>query len=472
MGDSKMDLKKLLTLLSVVVFLFAFLGAGSNPATNNCDEAREIARQAYIFAYPMLENFRTMTLQAVIPDAFNRFKHSKGLLGPEFREIVRPNNDTVFSAAWLDLRAEPIIIQIPAICERYYSLQFVDMYTHNFAYAGTRTTGCGARTFLITGPKSLVEVPESIDEVFTSEGNFVLCLARISINPEISGELDAIRKIQKSFLIQPLSSFLGYEAPKSVRTDTFPVFRQERAESAGFIYYLNFLLGQLEIHPSEKALIERFSLIGIGPNLPFDEADLNSEIRAAIEQGIEDAMEVILRPGELLGTTKNGWSLTKRVFGNRNQMQGKYEIRASAAYMGLYGSDLEETYYPISYADADGESYDGSRYNYLIHFESNEIPPVGPGGFWSITIYDEDQFMVPNPINRYSIGDRSRLSYNDDGSLDIYIQHDSPGPDLESNWLPAPNGPFSLSLRMYLPSPRALDPLYCPPGVIKSEYRE
>ncbi|MBN2253678.1 MAG: DUF1254 domain-containing protein, partial [Kosmotogaceae bacterium] len=365
-----------------------------------------------------------------------------------------------------------IIIQIPAICERYYSLQFVDMYTHNFAYAGTRTTGCGARTLMVAGPKSSAEVPESVDEVFTSEGNFVLCLARISINPEIPGELDAIHKIQESFLIQPLSSFCGCEAPEPVRMGAFPVFRQERAESAGFIYYLNFLLGQLEIHPSEKALIERFSLIGIGPNLPFDEADLNSEIRAAIEQGIEDAIQIILSPGELLGITKNGWSLTKRVFGNRNQMQGKYEIRASAAYVGLYGNDLEETYYPISYADADGESYDGSRNNYLIHFESNEIPPVGPGGFWSITIYDEDQFMVSNPINRYSIGDRSRLLYNDDGSLDIYIQHDSPGVDLENNWIPAPDGTFSLSLRMYLPSPRALDPLYCPPGVMKSEYGE
>ncbi|HDP78874.1 MAG TPA: DUF1254 domain-containing protein [Mesotoga infera] len=465
-----MRLKKSLMLLIFILIFAAIIDAGSTPATNNCDEAREVARQAYLFAYPMLENLRTMTLQAVIPDAFNRFNHSEGLLGPEFREVVRPNNDTVFSAAWLDLRAEPVIIDVPAICERYYSLQFVDMYTHNFAYAGTRTTGCGARTFMVVGPKSSAGVPESVDEVFTSEGNFVLCLARISINPEISGELDAIRKIQDRFLIQPLSSFFGYEAPKSVRTDIFPVFRQERAESAGFIYYLNFLLGQLEIHPSEKALIERFGLIGVGPNLPFDEEVLNPEIRAAIEQGIEDAIEVILRPGELLGTTKNGWSLTKKVFGNRNQMQGKYEIRASAAYMGLYGNDLEETYYPISYADVDGESYDGSRYNYLIHFESNEIPPVGPGGFWSITMYGEDQFMVPNQLNRYTIGDRSKLTYNDDGSLDIYIQHDSPGPDLESNWLPAPDGAFSLSLRMYLPSAKALDPLYCPPGVRKSEY--
>jgi len=467
-----MSLKKSLTLLSFILIFTAIFGAGSNPATNNCDEAREIARQAYVFAYPMLENLRTMTLQAVIPDAFNRFEHSEGLLGPEFREIVRPNNDTVFSAAWLDLRAEPVIIQIPTICERYYSLQFVDMYTHNFAYAGTRTTGCGARTFLIAGPESSAEVPASVDEVFTSEGNFVLCLVRISINPEISGELDAIHKIQESFLIQPLSFFCGYETPKPVRIDAFPVFRQERAESAGFISYLNFLLGQLKIHPSEKALIERFALIGIGANLPFDEENLDPEMQAAIEQGIEDAIEIIFRPGDMLGTTKNGWSLTNRVFGNRNQMQGKYEIRASAAYMGLYGNDLEETYYPISYIDADGESYDGSKYNYLIHFESNEIPPVGPGGFWSITIYDEDQFMVPNPMNRYSIGDRSRLSYNDDGSLDIYIQHDSPGDDLENNWLPAPDGTFSLSLRMYLPSPRALNPLYCPPGVEKGKSRD
>lgn len=466
-----MNLKPLI-LLPLVFVLFTFVSAKAETPTSNYEEAREVARQAYIFAFPMLENYRTMVLQAVIPNSFNEFEHLQGLLGPEFREIARPNNDTLFSAAWLDLRNEPVIIEIPSICERYFSVQFIDMYTHNFAYAGTRTTGCRKLTVMVNGPSSFVETSNEVDEVFTSEGNFVFCIVRISVNPEMPGDIDAVMKIQNNFKIEPFGAFYGSQTSSSNKSIAFPHFSQEKAESAGFISYLNFLLGQLEIHPSEKALIERFGLIGIGPNLPFNENDLQPEMITAIEKGIEDAMSTIFRPLEKLGVTKNGWNLTKRIFGSRQQMQGKYEIRAAAAYVGLYGNDLEEAYYPISYVDADNESYDGSKYDYKIHFESHEIPPVEPGGFWSITMYGDDQFMVPNQIDRYSIGDRSRLSYNDDGSLDIYIQHDSPGPDLERNWLPAPNGPFSLSLRMYLPSPRALDPLYCPPGVEKERPRD
>jgi hypothetical protein len=467
-----MGMKKSLTLISMILVFAAIIGTESTPVTSNYEEAREVARQAYIFAFPMLENYRTMVLQAVIPNSFNKFEHLQGLPGPEFREIVRPNNDTLFSAAWLDLRNEPVIIEIPSICERYFSVQFIDMYTHNFAYAGTRTTGCRKLTVMISGPSSLIEIPNEVDEVFSSEGNFVFCILRISVNPEMPGDIDAVVKIQNNFKIVPLGAFYGSQTVSAVESIAFPAFSQEKAESVGFISYLNFLLGQLEIHPSEKALIERFGLIGIGPNLSFNENDLQPEMITAIEKGIDDAMSIILRPSEKLGVSKNGWDLTKRIFGNRRQMQGKYEIRAAAAYVGLYGNDLEEAYYSISYVDADNEAYDGSKYDYKIHFESHEIPPVEPGGFWSITMYGDDQFMVPNQIDRYSIGDRSRLSYNDDGSLDIYIQHDSPGADLESNWLPAPNGPFSLSLRMYLPSPRALDPLYCPPGVEKEKSRD
>ncbi|CCU85173.1 DUF1254 domain-containing protein [Mesotoga sp.] len=467
-----MGMKNSLALISAILVFAVIIGAESTSVTSNYEEAREVARQAYIFAFPMLENYRTMVLQAVIPNSFNEFEHLQGLLGPEFREIARPNNDTLFSAAWLDLRNEPVIIEIPSICERYFSVQFIDMYTHNFAYAGTRTTGCRKLTVMVNGPSSFVETSNEVDEVFTSEGNFVFCIVRISVNPEMPGDIDAVMKIQNNFKIEPFGAFYGSQTSSSNKSIAFPHFSQEKAESAGFISYLNFLLGQLEIHPSEKALIERFGLIGIGPNLPFNENDLQPEMITAIEKGIEDAMSTIFRPLEKLGVTKNGWNLTKRIFGSRQQMQGKYEIRAAAAYVGLYGNDLEEAYYPISYVDADNESYDGSKYDYKIHFESHEIPPVEPGGFWSITMYGDDQFMVPNQIDRYSIGDRSRLSYNDDGSLDIYIQHDSPGPDLERNWLPAPNGPFSLSLRMYLPSPRALDPLYCPPGVEKERPRD
>lgn len=453
------------------VFCISFLSltlAGEIELTADPDEAREIAKQAYIFAYPMLEDFKTMTIQAIRPELFNQFVHSKKLRGPDYKEIVRPNNDNIYSALWLDLRSEPFVVSVPAVEDRYYSFQMIDMYTHNFAYVGTRATGTGARTFVISGPSWKGETPPGVDDVFHSEGSFVLCLVRIAVDMEVEGDLKKVLEIQKGHEIQSLSSYLNEEAPPAADLDIFPTYDRTKAESVEYISYFNFLLGQLEIHPSEKKLIEQFGMIGIGPNLTFNVTSMRTDIQKAVEDGIKEALEIIENPGEMVGISKNGWNLTKRIFGSREEMQGEYEVRAAAAYLGLYGNSLEEAYCPNSLVDANGDKYDGSKFNYVLSFKSDELPPLEPKGFWSITMYNESQFLVANQINRYSIGNRTNMKYEEDGSLVIYIQRESPGVDRESNWLPAPDGIFSVSMRIYLPSPKALDPLYCPPPVIKS----
>ena len=415
----------------------------------------------------MLENYRTMQVQAIGPDRFNRFTHAAEIMGPEYKDIVRPNNDTLYSTLWLDLRAELMVLHIPPVTDRYYSFQFVDMYTHNFAYAGIRTTGIRGGVFMVAGPEWDGEKPAGVNEIFRSEGNFVLCLVRTALEgPE---DLENVHALQRRYDAEPLSGFLGVAPPAPSPMDVFPLYVQPAAESVHFISYFNFLLGRLKVHPSEEELIERFGAIGIGPDFYFNADNFSAEIRAASEAGIVSALKQIEASREILGEKKNGWVLTRRIFGSREQMQGLYLVRAWAARMGLYGNDLEEAYYPIGNLDADGDLFDVSKHSYVLRFEKDENPPVD--AFWSITMYNlPEQLMVANPIDRYSIGDRTEeLTFGEDGSLEIYFSKTAPDGEKERNWLPAPDGPFSLTLRMYLPREYALDPLYALPMVRKAD---
>jgi len=456
-------------LLILVSFLSAIL-AFSTPGeiATDPEQAREIAKEAYTFAYPMLENYRTMTMQIAVFGEMNKFDHGTQLVDPGDRRVVRPNNDTLYSRLWLDLRTEPFVVSVPEIDDRYYSFQMIDIFTHNFAYVGSRVTGTNPVTFMITGPKWEGDIPGGVDKVFKSESNFVFALGRTAVNSELPGDLEKVLEIQNQYIARSLSEYLEIQAPEAKGYEGFPPYSAEQAISAGFIEYFNFLLSELVIHPTEVSLIERFGLIGIAPGESFDAQELDPQIRAAIEDGISDALDEIISSVETIDRVENGWTLPGSLFGNRTRMQGNYFARAVGAYSGLYAVDLEEAFYPSCFVDSYGEYPDASEHNYVLWFSAESIPPVEPLGFWSITMYDVDQYLIKNPINRYSIGDRSNLSFNEDGSLTIYIQHESPGASREPNWLPAPSGCFSVMLRMYLPSPEALDPLYCPPPLQKS----
>jgi hypothetical protein len=437
-------------------------------------EAQAIAKEAYIYGYPMLENYRTLYVQAIDRNArgymapFNELVHKTQLLGPEFKDVVRPNNDTIYSFAWLNLRAQPMVISVPDVEDRYYSVQLVDMFTHNIGYIGTRATGGKAGSYLVAGPDWNGSAPAGVSGVFRSETNFVYCIIRT----EVRGppDLEAVHKIQRGYSVTPLNVFLGHKNEPEASGITFPIYDAERVKTAAFIDTLNFLLSQVDA-PSEADLMERFSKIGIRPGAIAASLDLAPETRGAIDAGVGEAMiaiqSALADPASVEGLqvrSDGGWEGVTGLFGDGEEMRPKYLVRAAAAMSGLYGNDAVEAYYPVANQDPSGSRFDGSKDAYVMRFEKDELPDVR--AFWSMTMYSlPSQLMVENPINRYSIGDRSALRYEPDGSLVLYIQRESPGRMKESNWLPAPDGPFSLQFRMYLPAAEMLSPLYLPPPV-------
>ncbi len=467
-------LKATISLIAVVLAMTLSSALYAQKAEVSPKEAKAIAEEAYIYAFPMLDGYKMLFVQAVWEKSpayeapFNQLKNKAILLGPEYTTIVRPNNDTFYSIVWLDLRSEPMVISVPAITDkRYYSFQLIDLYTHNFDYIGTRKTGFGAGSYVLAGPEWKGKKPEGVEKVIQTECNFAVALGRTQVySPD---DVENAKKVMEGYKAQPLSKFLGKEAPAASATLDFPVFSPEKVKSAEFITYLNFLLGQVNPHSSEAKLLQKFSKIGIGPNTPFDPEKLDPEMRKAIEEGIKSALVKIEDKMKKLGEQKNGWMQIAGAFGTREDMQGKYLTRAAAAMFGLWGNTLEEAYYPEANIDEDGEALDGSKHNYILHFDKNEIPPVK--AFWSLSMYKlPEQLFIKNPINRYVISSATKgLKYNKDGSLDVYIQKDSPGKSKESNWLPAHDGLFSLQARLYLPNPDMLDPLYVMPVVQKVE---
>ena len=388
---------------AAAVILAAFIGLGTATAagadTISPDDAKAMAEEAYVFAYPMLENYRTMFVQAIDPQSkayagpFNQLHHATALAGPESRAVVRPNNDTLYSTAWLDLRAEPIVIGVPAIRDqRYYSVQLIDLYTHNFGYIGSRVTGFDKSYYVIAGPGWTGDKPARAASVFRSEGQLVYAIIRTAVQGP--ADVAAVRAIQKQYTLAPLSKFLGRPAAKRTALE-FPHFDQHRADGAGFIGYTNFLLGQLAPHPSEQALLERFATLGIGPNRRFDAARLSPEIRRAVEDGVAAARAKIA--AQKLGAEKNGWTLVTGAFGNRERMQGNYLVRASAARFGLYGNDQEEALYPATQVDVNGTALDGAKTRYVIRFAKAQVPPVK--SFWSMTMYGlPSQLMIKRSL--------------------------------------------------------------------------
>ena len=441
----------------------------SEKTTAEMKEIASLAEEAYVFALPMLENLKTMDRIAG-PDApsraprkFNTLLSNSKLLGPEFKKIVAPNNDTVYSSTWLDLSREPLVLSVPDIPDqRYYVFQMVNMYNYNFGYIGARTTGFSRGNYLIAEQGWTGEVPASIDKVFRSETRFVFLFGRTLIDgPE---DVERLKAVQKGYSLAPLSRYLGKPLPEDPPDPVFPRYDAGKASSPDFIAYLNFILGNALIHPDDRPLLDRFAKIGVGPGKPFSGKDLSEAMREAIQKGIADGKEKISKKGVELGKKVNGWTTLADSHGPREIMGKKRLVNAVGAAVALYGNDKEEANNYTCSADVNGNPLDGLKTKYVLRFEKDHLPPVK--AFWSITMYEPPLLtMVENPIRRYSIGDRTKgLVYGEDGSLTIYIQHESPGPEKESNWLPCPAGPFVLALRNYWPDMERF-PLFVPPSV-------
>ena len=419
-------------------------------APSSDDEVKTIARDAFIYAYPMLYNYKTLFEQTqdqfsqAYIGGFYRFRHYSRVYTPADTDIVTPNNDTPYSWAWLDLRREPWVLTVPEIPRnRYNVFQWFDLYTYNFAYVGVRTTGYSAGSYLFAGPNWKGEAPDGISKVFHSESDLIGTLTRTDTN-------GPIRELQRHYVLQPLSEFAGVRPPAAAPEISWPAWNEKRALSAEFISYLNFLLQFTVPHDSETALLERFATIGIGPGLPFNASRLPRNTLTQIEAGVSEGMKLLQQEASKL-TGSSG------LFGTREFLKNDYIKRALGTMVGIYGNSMDEAYY---HSFQNGGTPLNGKNCYQLRFEKDTMPPVSL--FWSITMYNlPDRLLIDNEIDRYSIGDRTEgLVTEEDGSLTIYIQAAAPDGRKKANWLPAPEGEFSLIGRFYGPGPSLLDGTY------------
>jgi hypothetical protein len=444
-------------------------------------EAKQIAKQAYIYGFPLVLNYKTMysyTINTKSPEFkgdFNQLGCEARVYTPEDKAVITPNSDTPYCMGWIDLRDEPVVFTIPEIeKERFYQVQLIDIYTHNFAYISTVATGNIPGKYLITGPEWKGEVPEGITEVIPCETQFLLAIARTQLfNPS---DIDNLKKIQDKYRIEPLSTFLGTQAPAASAAIDFPEWKDGTEFSAGLFPYFNFVLTLVKTPKEEQALMKRFAKIGLDGKGTFDITKFSPEIQKAIEEGAQEGLDAIKEFGK---KETSDPLISAKVFGTRaflnKSAKDNYSlrdlimIRAVGAEKGIYGNSGAEAIYPTYVVDTEGAPFDASKNNYTMSFEKGEFPPVK--AFWSLTMYDgKTQLLIDNPLNRYLLNSPMMDDFvmNEDGSLTLYVQKESPGKDLEPNWLPAPDGPFVVVMRLYGPKEEALEGKWVAPALVKA----
>jgi hypothetical protein len=456
--------------------LVVFAAATPCPAQDKLSstEFEKIAEEAYIYGFPLVMNYGTVyefnvdKASSQYKGPFNHIANAANVFTPADTAVVTPNSDTPYSMLGLDLRAEPYVLSVPEIEKaRYYSVQLIDWYTFNFGYIGSRATGNGAGNYLITGPRWKGEKPPGIDKVFACETDFAMAAYRTQLfNP---ADIDNVRKVQAGYKVQPLSAFLKAAAPATVPLPDFPKFDKQAAFGGDFGRYLNFVLQFCPTVPEEQALRDRLAKIGIAAGKPFDFAALPTEQQEAIGRAIKSARAKIDQVRETAGKDVNGWRMGGLQGGDRAMFKGNWLSRAALAAAGIYANDAVEALYPLLAHDDKGEKASGSH-KYTLTFPAGQLPPAN--AFWSVTMYDgKTQLLVANPINRYLINSPMlpEMKKNEDGSLTLYIQHDSPGKDQEANWLPAPADSIYIAMRLYWPKPEALDGKWQPPSVKRME---
>jgi hypothetical protein len=447
-------------LMGLGALLFAL--ACPAPAAVTPEEARAIARDAYVYGYPLVDSYRILHAYSVDTDnpeykgPWNSISSVGRVFTPEDKEIQTPNSDTPYSMVAFDLRAEPLVFTVPEIeAGRYFSIQFIDAYTFNFDYVGSRVTGNGGGHFLLAGPGWKGDAPEGVVKVMRCETELGLAIYRTQLfNPK---DIESVRKIQSKYTVQPLSDFLGKKAPAATPVIDFiaPLTPQEQKTSLEFFRVLNFVLGFCPTHPSERETMERFARVGVGAGLPFDPKTLDAAMTKAFADGVADAWKVL---AGVEAEVAAGKVTADRLFGTREHLANNYAFRFAGTILGIFANSAAEAMYPAYRVDAAGQALDGSKGSYVLRFAPGKLPPAH--AFWSATMYGlPESLLYANPLNRYLINSPMLpdLKKDADGGLSILVQHESPGKDLESNWLPAPKGPFWVALRIYWPKPEALD---------------
>lgn len=461
---------RLMMLATVVV---AARTGWTEPAVS-ADEVRAIVRDAYVYGFPMVDSYRIQHAYYVdrgnpeFKAPWNQLVNISRVFTPEDIAVQTPNSDTPYSMLGYDVRAEPLVLTVPAIEEgRYFSLQFIDAYTFNFDYVGSRATGNGGGSFLLVGPGWTGETPPGITKVIRSETELGVIVYRTQLfNP---GDIENVKKIQAGYKVQGLSAFLGQPAPAAAPAIDFiaPLTPDEQKDSLEFLNILNFALQFCPTVPAETDLMARFAKAGIGAGRTLDVASLSPELKQAYADGMADGWRVL---DGVMAQVSAGKVTSGDLFGTRDHLNGNYAFRFAAAVLGIYGNSAFEAMYPAYKVDADGHPLDGSKNRYTVHFEAGNHPPVH--AFWSVTMYKlPESLLYANPINRYLINSPMLpdLKRDADGGLTLYVQNESPGPDKESNWLPAPKGPFWCAMRLYWPKEDALSGAWKQPPLVKAE---
>ena len=460
---------------SIVAFALGVLAMISAPATAEelaPAEARAIAKEATIYGFPLVDNYRVQYSYFVdrggdqFKAPWNTLSNVARVFTPADTAIQTPNSDTPYSSLGADLRAEPLVLSVPAIGkDRYYSLQFVDMYTFNFAYVGSRATGDDAGNFLLAGPNWHGETPPGIKAVIRSETEFAFVLYRTQLfGPD---DIDNVKKIQAGYKVEPLSQFLGKPAPPAAPAIDFikPLSPEAERTSPEFLSILNFVLGFCPPNPAEAEIMARFARLGIGPHGTFDAKALSPEMLKAVEDGMADAWAEFKTYKETQLDT--GKRTSADAFGTREFLNGDYLARFSGAVLGIYGNSKDEAIYPLYFVDSARKPLSGAN-AYELRFAPGDLPPVN--AFWSLTLYElPSSLLSANPLNRYLINSAMLpgLKRDDDGGVTLAIQHADPGAGEQANWLPAPTGPFFVVMRLYWPKADALDGRWKAPPLVQ-----
>ena len=440
--------------------------------------AKDVAEAGYVFGLPIVMNYGVMYDFVIDKSSgeykapFNTLKNEASVFTYRDTAVVTPNSDTPYSFAWLDLRAEPLVISVPAVDRsRYYSVQLCDGNTYNFGYIGTRVTGTEAGDYLVAGPDWKGETPAGVRKAFRSSTQFAIAIFRTQLFD--SADLENVKKVQAGYAAGPLSAFLKQPGPPPAPKINFPRINKQLAKS-NFFEYLDFALRFAPPLANEADIRAKLATIGIGPGKTFDFKDLpveqKLEVLLGLKQGKDKVDAAVPKAGEII----NKWNVSG-LAGDMEHYYGDWLMRAVAAQAGIYGNSPEEAMYPFTRQDSQGRSLDGSKSKYTITFPTGQMPPVN--AFWSVTMYDaKTQLLIKNPIDRYLINSPMlpSMKTNLDGSTTIYVQNKSPGPELQSNWLPAPDGPIYLVMRLYWPkeAPPSILPAgkgdWKPPAVIRT----
>ena len=430
------------------------------------DNPDDIATLAYIWGYPLVSAIRTadFTTSPNIPPGpgrgpENTFNHFKTFPDPNFTDFTVPNVDTLYSTAYVDLSNGPLVVTVPPLADRYYSIQFADAYTNNYHYIGSRLNETTGGNYLLTGPGWEGTVPSGLKQI-QSPTNASFVAVRILVNnPQ---DVPTVNAIQDKFILTPLSAFESGETVTNSNSSTLatgsnsttvPVSPKPEFMPVTGIKIYDEIGRYMANNPppqNDSAVVAKFKTIGIGPGLtPSTQA--NETIRQALENGIVEGEKLMDSRIKAVELNINGWSILgmqvngSEITNNLGKYGTDYLSRAAQTKDGIFPHSAEEALYPSTFVDSANQTLSGAN-KYVLHFD--EPPPVRE--FWSLTIYNNESYLVDNPIDRYAIGDRTPgLVYNEDGSLDIYVQHDNPGPDKEPNWLPAPSGDFKLNMRLY-----------------------